>query len=203
MGRNSTDARTTRSAKKRQTMRTQTLQTNTATLPISILSNNSFLSLFMRKICLPRWLVILVSLVIVTGAFYGTYRYGWTKGDNSYACMPDVNFDEYYMQCYRAAFASGVMCPCSRDLDSVHTCLDILDNKAFGQSEKQAKVEAAFGKEWSQLIPVQPEQIVDCREQGLCPKGTCVTWEGACHEEHKVTGQSQDACCLAVIPTGL
>lgn len=154
----------------------------------------------MKRICLPAWVFYIIGIVAILGAIYGAYAYGWNKGDDSYACMPDVNFDTYYMECFNASFASGVLCPCSGDLQNVHTCLDILDNNAFTQTEKQKKVEEAFGTNWAQLIPVRENMIVECSGMGVCPAGACVTKDGACTARAEDYGESSDKCCLAVIP---
>jgi len=153
-----------------------------------------------KQICFPARVVIAVGVILVLASYYGSYRYGWNKGDNQYACFPDVNFDSYYMDCFKASFASGVSCPCNRDFEATYECLDILDNRAFTQEQKKEKVAERFGEKWAIELPITQSLTIECEDQGLCPAGKCVSWAGGCKQRADDFGRDTDKCCLSVIP---
>jgi hypothetical protein len=157
----------------------------------------------MRKYSFPAWLLWFLITLLIVGAIFGAYRIGFRQGDESVACMPpDPDWDSIYFECFEAAYASGVTCPCT---EQPIECLDILRTRAFSPYEKFQKVREEFGtnlaitycKEWNISAPgKQAPLTVDCEPMGVCPAGDCVTWEGACTEKR---GDKNMDCCLTVI----
>ena len=105
---------------------------------------------------LPAWLLWFLLVLLIAGGIYGSYHYGFRKGDQSVACTPpDPDWNSIYFECFKAAYESGVTCPCnSQPIE----CLDILGTRAFSPYAGRA-----IARTCSRLIHARLRPLTECQ----------------------------------------